>query len=711
MRTNILRLTCSVLFVLNAATSVLAQTYPIEQREIDVSFDSGRIVGDRNDRGNIFSTVIRAPDASWLRLQFDRATLGVAPPGGQETILRLTSLEDRAQQHLNLKHLNEWQYTSAYFNGNAVLLEIIADPGAGPSRISIPQVWAGPEIPFMERSICGPTDDRELSYDPRACRVMPIGCTGWLIDDANHCFLTAGHCVNYSFEVMEFNVPLSDANGSLNHPPPEDQYVRDPDSLQTNGGQGIGDDWAYFGCFQNTETGLWAFEAQGDYFVLAFPPAVGGQDIRITGYGTTSSPVSPTWNQVQKTHTGPFVDSSGTTVGYQTDTTGGNSGSPVINEDTGEAIGIHTHGGCSSGQNNGTGINHSGLQNALANPQGVCIPLPPLEFDFPNGLPDFLSPDGTTIRVVVTGRDNAEPEPGTGMIYYDDGSGLVSELMTEVTPNVYDAVLPDFDCGVDVTFYFSAETTLGEIAYDPALAPASPYSRITAWGVIYALDLDLESDPGWSTEGMWAFGQPTGGGGQYGGPDPDSGYTGNNVYGYNLNGDYENYLPERHLTSDAIDCSELETVRVQFRRWLGVERAVYDHAYFRVSNNGTNWTTIWQNDSEISDSSWKLLDYDISPYAAGQSNVYLRWTMGTTDSSWQYCGWNLDDIQVLGFHCDEPGSPADLNDDGVVDINDVFMLLGMWGPCPDPPAECPGDLTGDDEVNIDDIFEILANWT
>lgn len=42
---------------------------------------------------------------------------------------------------------------------------------------------------------------------------------------------------------------------------------------------------------------------------------------------------------------------------YQTDTEGGNSGSPVIDEATGNAVGVHTHGGCSTsggGNNSGT---------------------------------------------------------------------------------------------------------------------------------------------------------------------------------------------------------------------------------------------------------------------------------------------------------------------------------------------------------------------
>jgi len=159
---------------------------------------------------------------------------------------------------------------------------------------------------------------------------------------------------------------------------------------------------------------------------------------------------------------------------------------------------------------------------------------------------------------------------------------------------------------------------------------------------------NMNTNPGWTTQGLWAWGQPTGGGGQYGGPDPTSGATGSNVYGYNLSGDYQNNLAEQHLTTGAIDCSNLAEVSVQFQRWLGVEQPLYDHAYFRVSTNGSTWTTLWENGGQVADTSWSNQSFDISSIADGQSTVYLRWTMGTTDTSWQFCGWNVDDVQIWG---------------------------------------------------------------
>jgi uncharacterized repeat protein (TIGR02543 family) len=172
---------------------------------------------------------------------------------------------------------------------------------------------------------------------------------------------------------------------------------------------------------------------------------------------------------------------------------------------------------------------------------------------------------------------------------------------------------------------------------------------------------NMDANPGWTTEGLWAWGQPTGAGGQYGGKDPTSGYTGTNVYGYNLFGDYENNLSETHLTTPAINCTELENVSLRFRRWLGVEQPAYDHAYVRVSTNGTTWATVWQNTAEVTDSSWVLQDFDISIVADGQPTVYLQWTMGATDGSWQYCGWNIDDVEIWGVRATATaGTPSSI---------------------------------------------------
>jgi hypothetical protein len=157
----------------------------------------------------------------------------------------------------------------------------------------------------------------------------------------------------------------------------------------------------------------------------------------------------------------------------------------------------------------------------------------------------------------------------------------------------------------------------------------------------------LDEDPGWTTEGDWAFGQPTGGGSSHGGPDPTAGHTGLNVYGYNLAGDYPNNLPARHLTTTAIDCTDLFNVRLAFWRWLGVEAPDYDQASISVSHDGTTWTRVWTNPDEIADEAWVEQEFDLSAVADDEPTVYVRWTMGPTDDGWAFCGWNIDDIRIL----------------------------------------------------------------
>jgi hypothetical protein len=177
------------------------------------------------------------------------------------------------------------------------------------------------------------------------------------------------------------------------------------------------------------------------------------------------------------------------------------------------------------------------------------------------------------------------------------------------------------------------------------------------------------------------------------------------VYGYNLSGDYVNSMPEYKLTSTALDCSNVSDVTIKFWRWLGVERAQYDHAKFQVSNNGTSWTTIWENpvpSPSINETAWSQHEYDISAVADNQATVYLRWTMGTTDTSVVFHGWNLDDIELWGAI---PICPTDVDGSGGTDIDDLLLVINNWG-----AAGGPADVNGSGSVDIDDLLQVINGW-
>jgi len=130
---------------------------------------------------------------------------------------------------------------------------------------------------------------------------------------------------------------------------------------------------------------------------------------------------------------------------------------------------------------------------------------------------------------------------------------------------------------------------------------------------------------------------------------------------------------------------------------------VYDHAYVRVSTDGSNWTTIWENEEEITDHSWHYQRFDISDIADSQPTVYLRWTMGPTDGGWRYCGWNIDDVEIWAVLA----MPGDLNGDGCVGHADLGILLADWG-C--SGGGCPGDCDGDGDTDHGDLGILLAHW-
>ena len=105
----------------------------------------------------------------------------------------------------------------------------------------------------------------------------------------------------------------------------------------------------------------------------------------------------------------------------------------------------------------------------------------------------------------------------------------------------------------------------GVVDLEDAAILAQQWLQITFTN-IYTFNLD--ATPAWDTQGQWVFGQPVGGGGvRDGNPDPASGRTGNNVYGVNLNGDYDPVAGgPYYLTAGPFDCSLYSSVQLRFAR-------------------------------------------------------------------------------------------------------------------------------------------------
>ena len=245
-------------------------------------------------------TPITVEGAQWLQLRFADFDLGA---GGTLTI----AAPDGESQTFTQGQLEQWQGLSAVFNGSALTVTLTPGeqaPGQpAPAAASIAEVVIGlpaggargaePAIPESIRRLlgddpgrfipddtqgavpseapqtraqCGPNDDRVASNHPLIGRIMPIGCTGWLVNGGE--FLTAGHCISAGTQTVEFNVPTSQANGTTVAPAVRDQYPVIAGSI-VSANTGVGNDWAMFRVAPNTQTGLMPRAVQGGAFTLS----------------------------------------------------------------------------------------------------------------------------------------------------------------------------------------------------------------------------------------------------------------------------------------------------------------------------------------------------------------------------------------------------------------------------------------------------------
>jgi hypothetical protein len=299
---------------------------------------------------------------------------------------------------------------------------------------------------------------------------------------------------------------------------------------------------------------------------------------------------------------------------------------------------------------------------------GTCGPRPPAAFST-----SVFAPTGTPITVTLAAVDDGLPEDPGALTYVIVELPAGGYLRDPAAGSIIAVPYALAGHGDQVLYVpaagFEGSDGFRFLAQDGGFPPDGGDSNLATVIVTQRPpnllhEVLLDDDPGWTTDGAWAFGVPAGGGSFNG--DPTSGYTGSNVYGYNLNGDYTNFMSALSLTSTPFDLTDGMGTRIEFQRWLGIEDSFFDHAAVEISVDGTNWSTVWTHSGgEISESAWSLVSYDVSSVADGQPTVWFRWVMGTTDQSQTHPGWNIDDIRILkagpSSGCETaPAEPFDL---------------------------------------------------
>lgn len=181
-----------------------------------------------------------------------------------------------------------------------------------------------------------PASDHPLSDSlaPAMAR-LNTSCTAWITKGGM--LITAGHCNPEPNDIVEFNVPLSNPNGSINYSLPEDTYTV---SEVINSDDNPPDrDWAIFRVNDNPETGLQPIEAQIVYIELV--QDLTGDIYRSMGYGSDAGIPGPL-HKTLRTDNGENLtqNTTGDLVEFKAQLISGDSGSPIIDESTGKSVGV-----------------------------------------------------------------------------------------------------------------------------------------------------------------------------------------------------------------------------------------------------------------------------------------------------------------------------------------------------------------------------------
>jgi hypothetical protein len=346
----------------------------------------------------------------------------------------------------------------------------------------------------------------------------------------------------------------------------------------------------------------------------------------------------------------------------------------------------------------------------------VCSPRPPHAWDDTH-VTDVNEP----LMICLRALDDGLPDP-PGMLSYvvtalpvngvviDPGCGVITDV-PHILVDGGDEVIYDPDP------YYRGPDEFGFLANDGGVPPDGGDSNTATIALTVGLPSlihceTFDEDPGWSRDCEWAFGQPTGqGGADWGWPDPTSGATGSNVFGVNLEGDYD-FHPSGMccLTTQPLDFTNVTDVRLRFQRWLNIDAMIKAEAWIEVTNDGITWHEFWRNALWVyTDNQWRAWEYDISDIADDQPAVHVRWCYRTHPMVWRMSGWNVDDVEFRGFL---PISwiPGDLNGDSEVDLDDLQIFVScMYGPGVLHPVECDeADLDKDGDVDLVDYRDFAV---
>ncbi|MFG0307350.1 MAG: choice-of-anchor B family protein [Phycisphaerales bacterium JB040] len=329
----------------------------------------------------------------------------------------------------------------------------------------------------------------------------------------------------------------------------------------------------------------------------------------------------------------------------------------------------------------------------------------------PIDTPDVLNPAGGETAQIDIVANSTSVDGGTVQMRVQQGAGVEFVSGTNVGGDTWEFVFPAVDCGENVSYSFSADSTGGESFLLPA--DGSSYSALVSTGTAVTFQDNAESDLGWTVSGVTA--QLSGGwtrnvpqGFDRGDPATDSDGSGNAfLTGWDAgtnNTDVDSGTTI--LTSPILDLSSPGFVSYDY--WINdVANGALtpeDGLFVEVSTNGgSSWTRVRTYATALD--AWIADTIDIESEIGLTANGRIRF-LAADEGGQNVVEAGMDNFAVVASECVPPvDCPADVTGDGVLDNGDIgaFVTLFLAG-------DMAADFTGDGVLDNGDIGAFVVEF-
>lgn len=349
-----------------------------------------------------------------------------------------------------------------------------------------------------------------------------------------------------------------------------------------------------------------------------------------------------------------------------------------------------------------------------------------LNFSYPNGFPESLTPFVAQPIAVQFNRPGADVDPATVMLHVRvDGGSPTSALMSDLGGGLFSGDLPGAPCGSNVEYYVSADSLDGGSFNDPPDAPTVWREVGAIWDTITLVALDFESPSGWTggvagdtaSSGQWQRAVP-----QFTAAQPDHDRTagaGVNCWVTRASagasvGDFDIDNGKTTLLSAVYDLSANPAAEISYWRWYAntVTTSPGDDVFrVDITSDGSTWVNVETigPGGQVARGGWAKHAFRVGDFVNPSATVRVRFIAEDANPG------GIVEAAIDEFAITQPSCvtiPGDFDGDGDADLDDFAVLVDCTnGPnvAPAPvgvtPQECLDafDTDADGDVDLGDF--------